>query len=70
MGIMFIVIGRTPQGEGGMFDVRAGWDQIVSNRPVWLSSIAIAISIGLFNFFGLAVTKTYAIPFCFRLHFN
>lgn len=52
------VYGRTPAGAGGYFDMSAGWHQIVDNPPVWGSSIIIAISIALFNFTGLAVTKT------------
>ncbi|KAF8344168.1 uncharacterized protein EI90DRAFT_53336 [Cantharellus anzutake] len=35
------------------FDLAAGWDQIIHNETVLYTSIAIAISIGLFNAFGL-----------------
>jgi hypothetical protein len=50
--------GSTPAGQGGYFDVKAGWHQIVDNPPVWGSSLVIAVSIALFNFCGLAVTRT------------
>ncbi|KAF8528214.1 hypothetical protein BU17DRAFT_38929 [Hysterangium stoloniferum] len=39
------------------FDLPRGWTQIVSTPSVLWSSIAIAISIGLFNGFGLSVTR-------------
>jgi len=58
MGIAFIFIGSKSSGQGGYFDAPDGWHQIVSNPAVWQSSIAICISIALFNFFGLAVTKS------------
>lgn len=39
------------------FDVPRGWHQIVNNPPVMWASVAIALSIGAFNFFGLSVTS-------------
>jgi len=39
------------------FDLAAGWDQMIHNEIVLYTSIAIAISIGLFNAFGLGVTR-------------
>ena len=39
------------------FDIPRGWHQIVSNSAVIWSSVAICISIGSFNFFGLSVTS-------------
>jgi len=39
------------------FDLPRGWHQMVDNAPVLYSGIAIAISISLFNFFGLSVTR-------------
>jgi len=39
------------------FDLPRGWDQITGTPSVLWSSIAIAISIGLFNGFGLSVTR-------------
>ncbi|SGZ22390.1 BQ5605_C022g09482 [Microbotryum silenes-dioicae] len=56
--ILHVFIGSKPSGQGGYFDAPEGWHQIVSNPSIWSSSIAIAISIALFNFCGLAVTRT------------
>ncbi|TXT15979.1 hypothetical protein VHUM_00482 [Vanrija humicola] len=39
------------------FDVPRGWHQIVNNPPVLWVALAIACSIGAFNFFGLSVTS-------------
>lgn len=39
------------------FDLREGWNQIISTPSVLWTSIAIAISIALFNGFGLSVTR-------------
>jgi len=39
------------------FDLSRGWDQIIGNPIVLWTSVAIAISIGLFNAFGLSVTR-------------
>ncbi|EPQ58425.1 hypothetical protein GLOTRDRAFT_110196 [Gloeophyllum trabeum ATCC 11539] len=39
------------------FDLRTGWTEIVSTPAVLWSSIAIALSIAFFNFFGLSVTR-------------
>ncbi|BGP13750.1 hypothetical protein JCM10213_006419 [Rhodosporidiobolus nylandii] len=50
--------GSTPAGEGGYFDIKAGFHQIVDHPKVWGSSIVIAFSIACFNFCGLAVTRT------------
>ncbi|MBW0523825.1 hypothetical protein O181_063540 [Austropuccinia psidii MF-1] len=56
--ILHIFIGSSPSNRGGYFDATTALDQIVSNPALLLSSVAIAISIALFNFCGLAVTKT------------
>ncbi|GAA6029301.1 hypothetical protein JCM8097_003611 [Rhodosporidiobolus ruineniae] len=50
--------GSTPAGEGGYFDIKAGWHQIVDHPAVLWSSFVIMVSIALFNFCGLAVTRT------------
>ncbi|GAA5978419.1 hypothetical protein JCM10908_004347 [Rhodotorula pacifica] len=50
--------GSTPSGRGGYFDAVQGAKDIVNNRNVWTSSIVIACSIALFNFCGLAVTRS------------
>lgn len=39
------------------FDLPRGWDQTIHTPAVLISSIAIAISISMFNFFGLSVTR-------------
>ncbi|GAA6063832.1 hypothetical protein JCM10212_003994 [Sporobolomyces blumeae] len=55
--LIYRLYGSTPSGRGGYFDVEVGWNQIVQHPRVWQSSIVIAISIALFNFCGLAVTR-------------
>lgn len=55
---LHLIIGRTDAGRYGYFDIVEGWRQITSYRPIAVSSIAIMISIGGFNFFGLSVTRT------------
>ncbi|KAG8930612.1 hypothetical protein FRC03_010808 [Tulasnella sp. 419] len=39
------------------FDLPRGWDQMVHTPTVLWASAVIAVSIGLFNFFGLSVTR-------------
>lgn len=39
------------------FDLSRGWNQMIGNPIVLWTSVAIAISIGLFNAFGLSVTR-------------
>lgn len=39
------------------FDLPRGWYQTIHTPTVLISSVAIAISIALFNFFGLSVTR-------------
>lgn len=56
--IIYWFYGRTPAGRGGYFDAAQGLSEIVENRAVWTSSIVIAFSIALFNFCGLAVTRS------------
>jgi hypothetical protein len=46
------VAARTP-----FFDLPRGWHQMVDNPPVLYTGIIIAISISLFNYFGLSVTR-------------
>ncbi|KAI0797815.1 hypothetical protein C8Q75DRAFT_739767 [Abortiporus biennis] len=40
------------------FDLSRGWTQMINTPTVLWSGIAIAISISLFNYFGLSVTRT------------
>ncbi|EFP79980.1 uncharacterized protein PGTG_05205 [Puccinia graminis f. sp. tritici CRL 75-36-700-3] len=56
--ILHIFIGSRPEGRGGYFDARTGVEEVLSNPRIMWSSVAIAISIALFNFCGLAVTKS------------
>ncbi|OJJ41979.1 hypothetical protein ASPZODRAFT_137599, partial [Penicilliopsis zonata CBS 506.65] len=57
MIVMYFVVGRTPAGQYGYFDLREGWREVHNPAVAW-SSLAIMISIGGFNFFGLSVTRT------------
>ncbi|KAB5558199.1 hypothetical protein GE09DRAFT_103610 [Coniochaeta sp. 2T2.1] len=58
MVVLYFAVGRTESGRYGPFDMVEGWRQITSNRAVALSSLAIMVSIGGFNFFGLSVTRS------------
>lgn len=56
--ILYAAVGRTPQGHGGYFDAATGWQQVLDNRTVAVTSVLIMFSIGGFNYFGLAVTRS------------
>ncbi|KAJ5294726.1 hypothetical protein N7508_009547 [Penicillium antarcticum] len=58
MIVMYFAVGRTEAGRYGYFDMKEGWRQITHSRAIALSSLAIMVSIGGFNFFGLSVTRT------------
>ncbi|KAJ2488961.1 hypothetical protein IWW37_004389 [Coemansia sp. RSA 2050] len=53
--MLHLTIGRTH--PGGYFDAPEGFRQIVENPAVWQTSIYIMLSIAMFNFFGLSVTR-------------
>ncbi|KAJ1932343.1 hypothetical protein GGF37_007089, partial [Kickxella alabastrina] len=53
--VLHYTIGRSH--PGGYFDASEGFRQIVDNPAVWQTSIYIMLSIALFNFFGLSVTR-------------
>lgn len=55
--ILHYFYGSTPAGRGGYFDLSTGWRQMTRNSAVLWSSVAIALSIALFNGCGLAVTR-------------
>lgn len=55
--LLHYVYGRTKDGRGGYFDMTTGWTQMTHSPTVLWSSVAIALSIALFNFFGLSVTR-------------
>jgi drug/metabolite transporter (DMT)-like permease len=46
MIILHFTVGRTESGQGGSFDIKAGWHQMRYQRELWVSSILIMISIG------------------------
>lgn len=57
MPILHFFIGSTTQGRGGYFDMYTGFHQMISNTTILWTSVAIALSISLFNGCGLAVTR-------------
>ncbi|UZJ55033.1 hypothetical protein CBS101457_004353 [Exobasidium rhododendri] len=55
--LLHFLYGKTKDGRGGYFDMTTGWTQMIHSPTVLWSSFAIALSIALFNFFGLSVTR-------------
>ncbi|KAK0561642.1 hypothetical protein OC844_003101 [Tilletia horrida] len=55
---LYYFIGRTPDGQGGYFDFVECWAQVRGSAQIFWSSFAIMLSIALFNFFGLSVTRS------------
>jgi len=55
--LLYVAYGSTESGRGGYFDMKAGWEDIISHRSIWVSSLLIMVCVGAFNFFGLSVTK-------------
>ncbi|KAI6779507.1 uncharacterized protein J7T54_002775 [Emericellopsis cladophorae] len=58
MVVLHLAIGRTDAGRYGYFDAVEGWRQMTTNPKIGYTSLLIMISIGGFNYFGLAVTRT------------
>jgi drug/metabolite transporter (DMT)-like permease len=58
MAILHFTIGATPEGKHGYFNAVEGWREMTQYPTVALSSIAIMVSIGGFNFFGISVTRS------------
>ncbi|KAL3428338.1 integral membrane protein [Phlyctema vagabunda] len=58
MLVLHLAIGQTDAGRYGYFDLVEGWREITQYKAIGWSSLAIMISIGGFNFFGLSVTRT------------
>lgn len=56
--ILHFTVGVTTKGKFGYFDAQEGYRQMLTNRAIGLTSIAIMFSIGGFNFFGLSVTRS------------
>ncbi|KAI9597115.1 hypothetical protein BDF19DRAFT_435876 [Syncephalis fuscata] len=55
MPLLYFTLGIL--NPGGFFDIYAGWHQFWDNEMVWKIGIAFALSISLFNWFGLSVTR-------------
>ncbi|KAF2400185.1 hypothetical protein EJ06DRAFT_493782, partial [Trichodelitschia bisporula] len=58
MGVGHAVYGRTEAGQYSYFDMREGLREITHYPAIGWSSLAIMVSIGGFNFFGLSVTRS------------
>jgi len=58
MVVLHFTVGVTPEGQYGYFDAVEGWREVMNYPPVLFSSLAIMVSIGGFNFFGISVTRT------------
>ena len=56
--ILHFTVGVSAAGKYGYFDADEGYRQVFNNRAIGLSSLAIMVSIGGFNFFGLSVTRS------------
>ena len=56
--ILHFTIGVSKNGKYGYFDASEGYRQVLTNRAIGISSLAIMVSIGGFNFFGLSVTRS------------
>jgi len=58
MMVLHAAVGRTEAGRYGYFDMVEGWRQMTTNPNIGITSFAIMFSIGGFNYFGLAVTRS------------
>lgn len=58
MIILHITVGSTESGRYGYFDAAEGWREMTEHKMVMITSVAIMVSIGGFNFFGISVTRT------------
>ncbi|KAK5046647.1 hypothetical protein LTR84_007408 [Exophiala bonariae] len=56
--ILHFTVGVSAKGKYGYFDAEEGYRQMLTNRTIATTSIAIMFSIGGFNFFGLSVTRS------------
>lgn len=56
--VLHFCVGITQSGRYGFFDAGEGYRQVFTNRAIGISSLAIMVSIGGFNFFGLSVTRS------------
>ncbi|KAI8976806.1 hypothetical protein BDB01DRAFT_727276 [Pilobolus umbonatus] len=46
----------------GEFDIHKGVDQLLSHNALWQSALVLAVMVAIFNFFGLVVGSSIAIP--------
>ncbi|KAG9247833.1 hypothetical protein BJ878DRAFT_538915 [Calycina marina] len=58
MLVLYLAIGRTEGGRYGYFDLVEGWRQVTQYKEISITSFAIMLSIGGFNFFGISVTRS------------
>ena len=56
--LLHYTVGVSKSGKYGYFDAAEGYHEMFTNRTIGLSSLAIMVSIGGFNFFGLSVTRS------------
>ena len=56
--ILHFTVGVSKAGKNGYFDADEGYQQVFGNKAIAISSLAIMVSIGGFNFFGLSVTRS------------
>lgn len=56
--ILHFTLGVSKSGKHGFFNAEEGYRQVLTNRAIGISSLAIMVSIGGFNFFGLSVTRS------------
>ena len=56
--ILHFTVGVSKAGRYGYFDADEGYREVFNNRAIAISSLAIMVSIGGFNFFGLSVTRS------------
>lgn len=58
MIFLHILVGSTPAGRGGYFDINEGWREVTEDPVIRSTSIWIMVCIGCFNFFGISVTRS------------
>jgi len=58
MVILHFSVGITAEGQYGYFDAAEGLYEITHFKNIAISSLAIMVSIGGFNFFGISVTRS------------
>ncbi|RMD42081.1 hypothetical protein DV735_g3051, partial [Chaetothyriales sp. CBS 134920] len=56
--VLHFTVGVSRAGKYGYFDAAEGYRQVFAHSSIAISSLAIMVSIGGFNFFGLSVTRS------------